>query len=385
MFLSSVPEVVYVDPWTASFEDRLAALRKGSSRIVYFYERPDTSTFRYRVYNMIQALATSNADVSAAYFSQCEMDRLDQVIGMADVLVVCRSRYTAQLNRLITRAKEFGCRVLFDVDDLIFDTNYVHLILNTLDQQLSEVAWDFWFACIGRLGATLRLCDGVIVTNEYLASRVRHYADRETYVIPNFLNEEQIALSRHVFNLKRESGFARNEWIHLGYFSGTPTHNKDFEIIAGALARLMDSNPRLVLRIVGYLDLKGWLQEHGSRVEFYPLQDFLNLQRLIGSTEINLVPLQDNIFTNCKSELKYFEAGIVGTVTIASPTFSFRSAIQNGGNGFLANAHEWEERLSSLIDRLDDYSDIAARAFQHSEECYSWVNKTALIEKTLFD
>ena len=385
MFVSSVPEVEYVDPWNATFDDRLAALRKGSSRVAYFYERPDTSTFRYRIYNMIQTLRTSNADVSAAYFSQCEMDRMEQVIGMADVLVVCRSRYTDRINRMITHAKDLGRRVLFDVDDLIFDPDYVHLILNTLDQPLSEAAWDFWFGCIARLGATLRLCDGVIVTNEYLASRVRQYAERETYVIPNFLNEQQISLSTRIFNSKKTDGFARDRRIHLGYFSGTPTHNKDFEVIAGTVARVMDRDPRLVLRIVGFLDLKGWLQEHSSRVEFLALQDFLNLQRIIGSTEINMVPLQDNIFTNCKSELKYFEAGIVGTVTIASPTFTFQNAIRDGDNGLLANAYEWEEKLSSLIERLGDYPDMAARAFQHSEECYSWANQTALIEKTLFD
>ena len=385
MFVSSVPEVEYVDPWNATFDDRLAALRKGSSRVAYFYERPDTSTFRYRIYNMIQTLRTSNADVSAAYFSQCEMDRMEQVIGMADVLVVCRSRYTDRINRMITHAKDLGRRVLFDVDDLIFDPDYVHLILNTLDQPLSEAAWDFWFGCIARLGATLRLCDGVIVTNEYLASRVRQYAERETYVIPNFLNEQQISLSTRIFNSKKTDGFARDRRIHLGYFSGTPTHNKDFEVIAGTVARVMDRDSRLVLRIVGFLDLKGWLQEHSSRVEFLALQDFLNLQRIIGSTEINMVPLQDNIFTNCKSELKYFEAGIVGTVTIASPTFTFQNAIRDGDNGLLANAYEWEEKLSSLIDRLGDYPDMAERAFQHSEECYSWANQTALIEKTLFD
>lgn len=383
MFIAGVPEIEYVDPWTRTFEERLIALRKGANRIAYFYERPDTSTFRYRVYNMIQSLTASNANISAAYFSQCEMDRMDQVVDMVDVLVVCRSRYTDQLNRLIARAKDFGRRVLFDVDDLVFDPDYVHLILNTLDQQLCEAAWDSWFAYIGRLGAALRLCDGVIITNEYLASRVRQYADRQTFVIPNFLNEEQITLSRHVFEVKSESGFARDDRIHLGYFSGTPTHNKDFEVMAGAVARLMDRDPRLVLRVVGFLDLKGALQEHRSRVEFHPLQDFLNLQRLIGSTELNLVPLQDNIFTNCKSELKYFEAGIVGTITLASPTFTFRNAIREGENGFLVNAYEWENKLSSLIDRLDDYPDLAIRAFEYAEEHYSWANQTTLIERTL--
>jgi len=35
--------------------------------------------------------------------------------------------------------------------------------------------------------------------------------------------------------------------------------------------------------------------------------------------EIVIAPLQENVFTNCKSELKYFEAAIVGTIPSYSP------------------------------------------------------------------
>ena len=66
-----------------------------------------------------------------------------------------------------------------------------------------------------------------------------------------------------------------------------------------------------------------------ERIEVCPLQDFVNLQRLIGEVEINIVPLQDNAFTNCKSELKYFEAAIVETVTVATPTYTF-SRVRSG-------------------------------------------------------
>jgi len=383
MFLTDVPEVRYADPWSISFEQRLSEFSKGNFRVAYFCEKPESGTFRYRVHNMIQSLQASGKGISAAYFSLSDIDRLDPVIRMADTLVVSRARYNTPLSQLISRAKDRGCRVLFDVDDLVFDPEYVHLILDTLDSPTDEQSFDLWFAAVARLGTTLRLCDGVIVTNTYLAERVRRYAERPTYVIPNFLNREQITLSERIFGAKKKAGFSRSEQIHVGYFSGTPTHNKDFEIVAGALARLMRRDPRITLRVVGHLELKSHLTPFSSRIEFHPFQDFLNLQRLVGATEINLVPLQDNLFTNCKSELKYFEAGIVGTVTIASPTFTYRSAISDGENGFLANTQDWDEKLSLLLEMMDDYPAIAERAFAHSEQRYSWANQAPLIERVV--
>ena len=65
----------------------------------------------------------------------------------------------------------------------------------------------------------------------------------------------------------------------------------------------------------------------------------MNLQRLIAEVEINISPLQNNLFTNCKSELKYFEAAIAGTITVATPTYAFSRAIVDGENGFLAKAY----------------------------------------------
>ena len=119
-----------------------------------------------------------------------------------------------------------------------------------------------------------------------------------------------------------------------------------------------------------------------ERVEL--LQDFVNLQQLIGSVEVNLVPLQDNIFTNCKSELKYFEAGVTGTVTIASPSFTLARAIEDGENGYIARSFEWHEKLEYVLDNMDSYAVMAEKAFLHSEENYCWENQVDRIEATLF-
>jgi glycosyltransferase involved in cell wall biosynthesis len=289
---------------------------------------------------------------------------------------------------MLHRARARGVAVLYDVDDLVFDPASVTLILETLDQNpWDEATLDVWYAALGRNGALLRMCDRAIATNEFLAGRIADFSKLPTGIIPNFLNAEQQALSSRLFGEKRRSGFLSDGSIHVGYFSGTPTHNRDFAIAAPALARLMDEDPRVVLRIAGFLDLDERLSRHRGRVEFIPLQDFLNLQRLVAEVEVNIAPLQNNVFTNCKSELKYFEAAIAGTITVASPTFTFARAITDGDNSFLATSYEWDSKLQAAVDlalQPDRYAGMAERGFQHARETYGWNRHAALIEQTAF-
>lgn len=393
MFINLPPQVEHADPWRdISFEDRLAALQRGRLRVAYYYDYPDASTFRYRVHNMIDVLRAREGDsrpeISASWFCLADGDLLERVAEAADTLVVCRARYSDRINRFITRARNLGRDVVFDVDDLVVDPNFAHLVAYTLDEDLSQDAtWDHWFGYIGRIATTMRMCDRVITTNAFLAARIADCSGKPVAIVPNFINAAQIALSDRVFAAKQDGGFARDERLHLGYFSGSPSHNRDFEIVSGALARLMDEDDRLHLRVVGYLEVKGPVTRHADRIERYPMQDYVNLQHLIGSTELNLAPLQNNVFTNCKSELKYFEAAIVGTATIASPTYVFTRAIR-GGNGWLAGAQEWDERIRLAIASLDDdrgrgYADIAARARDHALRLFSWDAQHAAIRAAL--
>src|SRR6266498_3156537 len=378
MFLFNEPPISYIDPWTVPFEERIKALKKGDRHVAYFFEYPDYGTFRYRVYNMIQALLESKSKTSAAYFAHDDLDVLGKVVDIADVLVVGRSKYNEKLNYAITHARSKGKPVVYDVDDLIFDLAYVHLILNTLDKDVSDNAiLDRWFALVGRIGAAMKLCDRAITTNEYLAARLQPHFEKPVSVIPNFLNREQVEISERIFRQKKASGFARNDRVYLGYFSGTQSHNKDLEIMSDALTKLLQNNPNMVLRIVGYIDIRGILRNYISQIEQYPIQDFINLQRLIGQVEVNLVPLQDNEFTNCKSELKYFEASMAGTICIATPTYAYAQSITDGKNGYLSKSFEWYEKIQNVINLLNtnSYPEMAQEAFDHSKQVYTWYNQ----------
>lgn len=385
MFIFDIPEIKYVSPWKVSLDKRLETLFAGERRAAYFYEYPDSSTFRYRVYNMVQALLGANKNISATYFFKDEISYLDKIIQDIDVLVISRSRYTAQLNHLITNARNRGKKVFFDIDDLVFDIDFVHFFLNAVDKDIQgDEVWDCWFAYVGRIGALLKLCDVVITTNEYLAGRIRKFTQKPVNVIPNFLNQEQLQISERMFTAKKKQNFLRNDQIHLGYFSGSTSHNKDFEVITDALVSVLDENPHVMLRIVGTVDIRGPLANYERRIEHYPLQDFLNLQRLIGEVEVNLVPLRDNVFTNSKSNLKYFEAGIVGVPTIASPVFSYLDAIKNGKNGYLAKSYEWYRAINTFIANLNAYNIVADQVYQASQDVYAWYNYSTIIERTLF-
>ena len=363
----------FPDPWAPSIDERVRRVAtSGAHTVAYLYEVPDTSTFRYRVFNMVEALGVDDRGqrISATWFTRAELPILERLIGEVDTLIICRTRYTARLDSLVTRARAAGCRVLFDVDDLIFDTRYVSLVLETLDRNPGEAMLDEWFASISRIGALLRLCDGAISTNHFLSARIEDFAQLPAWVVPNFLNDLQLQRAAEV-RRSRHASVQPGRVTTIGYFSGTPTHNRDFELVSTALARVMTRHADVRLLIVGFLDVGPALHGFVDRIDILPLTDFLTLETLIGETGLNIVPLQTNAFSNSKSELKYFEAAIVETPTFATPTYSFRLAIEDGVNGYLVESYDWEDRLEQAVCGELDLTGVAERGLAHTLRWYT--------------
>jgi glycosyltransferase involved in cell wall biosynthesis len=378
--MASVREVGFRDPWNQPLQDRMRALARGRRRVAYFYELADNSTFRYRAYNMANVLNAEGDDVSAAYFFLDDLHRLDEIADLATLLVICRVRYDHRVARLVERFRLRGKRVLFDIDDYVFDTDKVHLVVNTLDLKVDDpLIWHDWFSYNSRLGATLKLCDAAITTTACLADRIREFAGIPVSVVPNFMNPEQLALSDRVYEAKAQQEPGSDGYIHLGYFSGSPSHNRDFALVAPALEAALEDDPRLAVVVVGYIEAGPGLTRFGKRVTRFPFHDYVNLQRLIGSVEFNLMPLQTNSFTDCKSELKYFEAAAVGTQSIASPTYTYRRAIRHADNGYLAQAHQWFEVIRQAVADIGQYRAMAERSRADALAKFAWFNQRASI------
>ncbi|NCC76713.1 MAG: hypothetical protein EOM08_09810, partial [Clostridia bacterium] len=117
-----------VEPWKQALEQRLhkldSHLAAGYKVNVFLYEKPDSSTFRYRVYNMAQALEAS-ACWRAAFFFADELDQIRDTVLRCQLVTIARFRWTFALETLITAVRTQGIPVAFDTDDLVFDLVHV--------------------------------------------------------------------------------------------------------------------------------------------------------------------------------------------------------------------------------------------------------------------
>lgn len=378
MFELPIRSLDYHDPWELTLGERIRMFRAEETKVAYYYRGPDGSTFRYRCFNTSLAINAHVPGVSASWFFERDGERLLDVVKEADVLVVCRVPYSDQVAQLMAVARRFGTKVMFDVDDYVFDIAMVPEVVKTLDQyegtiEPAEHMWNWWFASFARMRQTMELADEVIVTNEYLAARTRAVVDKPVRIIPNFMGAEQIEYSRALVAARETAAGRSDGFVHLGYFSGTPTHNRDFAIVAGAVARLLRRDDSVRLRLVGYLELKDSpLAGLEDRIDVVPPTNYMELQRLIAETEINIAPLQDNRFTNCKSELKYFDAAAVAVPTLASPTFTMSAAIEHGVNGLIVRVDEWDDYLEQIVDDYQGAGRAMGRAaYDHAIAAYA--------------
>ena len=284
-------------------------------------------------------------------------------------------RQTAKNNvipSLIRKAKENGVKVLFDLDDLVFDYQDVGLVSNTVKEK-NILYWIGYFWGIRRIAKKV---DGFLCTNDYLGKKLKRSFGKNYSVIPNSLNEEQIKMSNECIKHKKHDGF------RIGYFSGSPTHAKDFRLIEPEIIQFLNKHKDAKLNIVGYMDCSdevNQLKKEG-KVETMSMVNYLELQKMISDVDVNIAPLVINDFTNCKSELKFFEAAIVETTTIASPTEVFKRAIKDGENGYLAQPNEWCKKISFLYEHNDENKKTAKRARKYVLDNYYGKNFLSAIE-----
>jgi|AntAceMinimDraft_17_1070374.scaffolds.fasta_scaffold02122_7 glycosyltransferase involved in cell wall biosynthesis len=336
-----------LEPWGKSLRERLAMLKLGTRRVAYFAPKPDSGSFRYRCYNTAQAINSHSPALSASYFFLSDLDHIEDLSDHADFLVVFRTPYDTDVDRLISKFRRAEKKVFFDIDDLVFDERFAPLVASSLNHKLS---WgggiDSWFSYFANTGACMKLCDEVITTNTFLAERVREYSGLPTTVIPNFVNQEQLEVSRGICVEKK--GPKSGKGLNLGYFSGSPTHAKDFSVAEAGIAAFLSGSPDSTLTILGHLELPQQLAIFGSRIVEKTYMNFLELQSAIAEVDVNLVPLQSSPFTFSKSELKFFEAALVETLTLATPAPVFSASISDGDTGFLASASEWASKLEEI-------------------------------------
>lgn len=358
-----------------SFEVRLQKLFQEGQKVVYIKNQFDNSTFRYRCYNVVQAMSKQQKYV-VTYFLSSEIPVISKYLDKVDVLIMQRAMWDLNIENIISSARSHNIPVIYDADDLIINPKYVPLYLNNLGIiKEKDISFDVHFNFASKYYAVAIKCDSFIVTNKFLGNFLQEDFGKDVYIIPNFLNKEQESHSEIIRKNKRKY----SKPFVLGYFSGSPSHKEDFSLIVADIKSFLEEYSDSSLKIVGHIDLPKEFKDFEDRIIQVPFVSYEELQYEIGEVDVNLVPLQQNLFNNCKSELKYFEAGIVNVVSCCSPTYVYNNIVKDGENGYLCREGEWFQKLSYIYQNRAKVAKVTANACKTSLDLYGVKNQSKRI------
>lgn len=290
------------------------------------------------------------------------------------IVIAHRVPYTPEFEDFLEAAAERGVRVFFDTDDLVFAPEIADQIAALDDLSRDERA--LWLDGVERYRKSLELCSHALVSTPGLAQSLESRLEIETTVMRNRVTTEMVEAAEAA----RRRGPRRDRFVRIGYMSGTATHQRDFAECAPALASLLGRHPNVRLTLVGHIEIPEVLEPHEARIDRVPLVPWQALPELYAEMDISLAPLErDNEFTRGKSELKYFEAGLVGIPTVASRVGSYIDAIRDGVTGYLCDDEaSWTAALEGLVTDRDLRTRIGQAA--HDDALARYTTRAAASE-----
>ncbi|MDO8241175.1 MAG: glycosyltransferase [Candidatus Moranbacteria bacterium] len=285
------------------------------------------------------------------------------------VFVFHRTLVTPTVKKLLERVKKQGKEIIFETDDLVFDTKYMHA--TDMYKKMSFFEKKQYAKGVGEeilRDDYVKVCT---TTTTYLAKVLESYG-KKVFIVPNKLTEYDVTVAENIH--KNQKPKTKNQKkIRIGYFSGTMSHNKDFATITEALMIIMEKYPQVRLVLVGPLEVENALNKFQDRIEQFPLAPWEKHLENISKVDINLAPLEPgDPFCEAKSELKFFEAGILGVPTVAVANQTFSEAIADGIDGYVAKTTaEWVEKLEKLVVDANLREEIGKKAQEKTIEKYT--------------
>jgi O-antigen biosynthesis protein len=242
-----------------------------------------------------------------------------------DIYVFQRNA-SAHVVGLVKQLKASGKKIIFEIDDLLTDLPpfLAHHAAGTNAQK------PFLFEAMG-------LANAITVTTSRLGSELSRH-NNNVQCIPNC-----------------SDGTARVAKQH------DVTPDQVTLVVASSDAVLVDFIVPALKLIQNKYSVKIWgigppgdfLAKSGLDIEKIQNMPYLNFKSLIASVDngIGVIPLDDSLFSSCKSPIKYFDYSVAGIPVICSDVPPYSDHIVSGDNGLLAinTTEAWFSAIESLV------------------------------------
>ncbi|HBB37168.1 MAG: group 1 glycosyl transferase [Candidatus Moranbacteria bacterium GW2011_GWC1_45_18] len=305
------------------------------------------------------------------------------------IFIFHRPVWTKNVAKLFENAKKLGKEIIFETDDLVFDPKHVQATEHYKKMNIFERKQYEKGAGEEILRDTyVKAC---ATTTSFLAKILEKYG-KKVFISKNKLSLKDLEIAENLLTKAKPS--SDNIGLRIGYFSGTKGHDKNFATIENALVRILEKYPDIKLFLAGPLNISEKFGKFQSRIEKFPFALREEHFKNISGVDINIIPLEkNNDFCEAKSELKFFEAGILGVPSVAVDNQTYRDAIDDGVDSFLAGSeNEWEEKIERLIVDGDLRKNMGKEAREktireyttknsHSSEYYDYLRLKLKMQK----
>jgi hypothetical protein len=262
--------------------------RQAPARIRFVYDDIGAPA-RYRVDHQIEQARLAGFDVQDA-----PLEGPGNPYQLAcDLLYLYRLPLTPRTWPLVTAAQRMHIPIVFDTDDLIWDS--AERQYSFLDDHYSPRVVARILRTIRRTQAMMRRADALVFSTPYLARMAAQSFRQPIYVNANALSKAMVAAAEEAY--RRRQARAASTSVIIGYFSGTPhVHEEDLASIGLALSDLLDRDASVTLRIYGGVELRGALAErrYAARIEQRSLVGWTDLPQHVSEVDINIAPLIDH-------------------------------------------------------------------------------------------
>ena len=207
--------------------------------------------------------------------------------------------------------------------------------------------------------ALVRICDGVVCGNDFIAESVRQWTDK-LIVLPTAVDTDRF----------RPGSGSKGERNQIIGWSGLHAGFKYLLDIEGALVKVLEKRRNAVLRVVS--DVKPVFRTlDSSRVEYIPWCA-ANEVKTIQEMTAGLMPIDDSLWARGKCSYKMLLYMSCGVPVVVSPFGMNQEILRLGKVGFGARTEpEWVESMTWLLDNAGQGSEMGVAGRKIIEERYS--------------
>lgn len=277
--------------------------------------------------------------------------------GSADVAIIQNDggdNSLSQTKAWLKAWREHGGKLIYEADDDFLDVKGLknRSVKGDIEKLAQKVRW------------LAKEADVVTVSTSSLKTKFEQL-NPKTELVPNLLDANKWKLNINRRPSQKIVAKLNPDAVYIGYI-GTPTHDRDLEIVAEAMKMIeKEYGDKVEIEVFGGFQILSPL--FGKRVGLPRNNEYNNFVEWLfmrANWDIGIIPLLDDDFNKYKSNLKFLEYAALDLAIVCSDVESYRNIAENEKNALIVkNTKEaWYLAVKDLIDHPEKRKRLTKQA-----------------------